>query len=160
MMRELGRPMRSLPPSVFSLGRGVDMAGAAALVISQSGASDDLVRSAIGVRKLGGAVLAITNQPGSAVEVAAHVTLAIGAGAELAVPATKTVLGSVAAGMVLISALVPGYAGRMDASATAFLALAGMAHPMAADLCAALLRAQRVHVIGAIPGLARRMRWP
>lgn len=148
LMRELSRPMTSLPPSIFSLGRGVNMAGAAALVISQSGASDDLVRSARGVRSAGGAVLAITNQVGSAVETAAHVTLAIGAGAELAVPATKTVIGSVAAGMALIAALVPGYAGRVDASATAFLSLAGVAHPMAADLCAALLRAQHVYVIG------------
>ena len=43
-MRELGKPVTSLPPSVFSLGHGVDLSGAAALVISQSGASEDLVR--------------------------------------------------------------------------------------------------------------------
>ena len=148
MMRELGRPMTSLPPSIFSLGRGVDMAGAAALVISQSGASDDLVRSARGVRSAGGAVLAITNQPGSAVEAAAQATLAIGAGAELAVPATKTVIGSIAAGMALIAALVPGYADKVAKSAAVFLDAAKGMHPKAADLCAALLRAQHVYVIG------------
>ena len=148
MMRELGRPMTSLPPSIFSLGRGVDMTGAAALVISQSGASEDLVRSALGVRRAGGAVLAITNQPGSAVESAALVTLAIGAGAELAVPATKTVIGSIAAGTALIAALVPAYAGKAFASAEAVLALSNATHPRAADLCAALLRAQHVYVIG------------
>ena len=148
LMRELGRPMTSLPPSIFSLGRGVDMSGAAALVISQSGASDDLVRSARGVRAAGGTVLAITNQAGSAVEAAAQVTLAIGAGAELAVPATKTVIGSIAAGMALISALVPASAGKVASSAAEFLRVAGSVHPKAADLCAALLRAQHVYVIG------------
>lgn len=148
MMRELGRPMTSLPPSVFSLGRGVDMSGAAALVISQSGASDDLVRSARGIRSAGGAVVAITNQPASAVEAVAQVTLEIAAGAELAVPATKTVIGSIAAGMALIAALAPGYAARAAESATAFSMLANSAHPKAVELCAALLRAQHVYVIG------------
>ena len=148
MMRELGRPMTSLPPSIFSLGRGVDMSGAAALVISQSGASDDLVRSARGVRAAGGAVLAITNQPGSAVESAAQVTLAISAGAELAVPATKTVIGSVAAGMALIAAMVPGYGHKVARSAAVFLDAAKGMHPKASDLCSALLRAQHVYVIG------------
>jgi glutamine---fructose-6-phosphate transaminase (isomerizing) len=148
LMRELGRPMTSLPPSIFSLGRGVDMTGAAALVISQSGASDDLVRSARGARAAGGAVLAITNQPGSAVELAAQATLAIGAGAELAVPATKTVIGSIAAGMALIAALSPKYADRVPLSARMFSQIAGVAHPQADDLCAALLRAQHVYVIG------------
>ena len=148
MMRELGRPMTSLPPSIFSLGRGVNMAGAAALVISQSGASDDLVRSAQGVRKAGGAVVAITNQTGSAVETAAQVTLAIGAGAELAVPATKTVIGSIAAGMAFIAALAPAYAGKAAVSAEVFLKAAQAVHPTATGLCAALLRAQNVYVIG------------
>ncbi len=53
MMRETGLPVTSLPPSVFSVGRGVRMEGAAALVISQSGASDDLVRSATGRARWG-----------------------------------------------------------------------------------------------------------
>ena len=148
VMRELGRPMTSLPPSVFSLGRGVDMAAAAALVISQSGASDDLVRSARGIRAAGGTVVAITNQPGSAVEAVAQVTLAIGAGAELAVPATKTVIGSIAAGMAFIAALVPSYAAKVRQSADVFSTLEMASHPKAADLCAALLCANHVYVIG------------
>jgi glutamine---fructose-6-phosphate transaminase (isomerizing) len=148
LMRELGRPMTSLPPSIFSLGRGVDMTGAVALVISQSGASDDLVRSVRGIAAAGGTVLAITNQPGSAVEAAAQATFAIGAGAELAVPATKTVIGSIAVGMALIAALSASYAPRVEASEKTLSGLAGVAHPNASDLCAALLRAQHVYVIG------------
>lgn len=148
MMRELGLPVTSLPPSVFSLGAGVDMAGTAALVVSQSGASDDLVRSATGIRARGGRVLSIINQPGSAVQAASDLTLPIGAGPELAVPATKTVVGAVAAGMSLLSALSPGYAARARASATEVLRLGPLVHPQAADLTSALLRAQHVYVIG------------
>lgn len=36
-MRELDKPVTTLPPSVFSLGNGVDMTDATGLVISQSG---------------------------------------------------------------------------------------------------------------------------
>lgn len=148
LMRELGRPMTSLPPSIFSLGRGVDMSRTVALVISQSGASDDLVRSARGVRAAGGTVVAITNQAGSAVEEASQATLAIDAGVEMAVPATKTVIGSIAAGMALIAALSSDYSSLVAQTAAMFSQLAGAAHPKAAELQAALLRAQHVYVIG------------
>ncbi|NCT11801.1 MAG: SIS domain-containing protein [Rhodobacterales bacterium] len=148
IMRETGLPVTSLPPSVFSLGAGVALDGAAVLVISQSGASEDLVRSATGARARGAAVVAITNAPGSAVEAAADVTLPIGAGPELAVPATKSVIGSIAAGMALLGAMVPAYAPRARASAAVIGALGDVAHPQAGALVSALLRAQHVYVIG------------
>ena len=129
-MRELGLPVTSLPPSVFSVGAGVAMDDTIALVISQSGASDDLVRSATGIGARGGVVLAITNVPGSAVEHVAH--------------ATKSVIGSVAAGMALIAALKPGY----DAAGAAIAFAAIGNHPQADALTAALLQAQHVYVIG------------
>lgn len=148
MMRELGRPVTSLPPSVFSLGGGVAMEQAAALVISQSGASEDLVRSARGIARRGGAVVAITNQPGSAVEAAARVTLPIGAGPERSVPATKTVVGSVAAGLALLGALRPEYRARARDAARLFAQAGRPEHPQAREIGAALLRAQHVYVIG------------
>lgn len=146
-MRELGIPMTSLPPSVFSLGSGVAMEDTAALVISQSGASDDLVLSAKGAAQAGATVLALTNQPHSPVEDAADVTLAIGAGSERAVPATKSVIGSVAAGMALLSALQPSY-GEQASSAAKALADMPIKHPAADDIQAAFLRARHVYVIG------------
>ncbi|WP_380058294.1 SIS domain-containing protein [Falsihalocynthiibacter sp. SS001] len=146
-MREFGVPVTSLPPSVFSLGAGVKMDDAAVMVISQSGASDDLVRSAKGAGKRGASVLAITNQPDSPVEAAATMTVPIGAGPELAVPATKTVIGSVAAGMAVLSALVPDYATRA-AKAVEVLESLETRHPRSEALRAALLRAQNVYVIG------------
>jgi len=146
-MRELGIPATSLPPSVFSLGGGVVMGGAAVLVISQSGASHDLVLSAKGASRAGAKVLALTNQPDSAVEAVSDVTLPIGAGPELAVPATKSVIGSVAAGMALLGNLNPGYVAKARHAAKAVGGMS-MQHPQAAALQAAFLRARHVYVIG------------
>jgi glucosamine--fructose-6-phosphate aminotransferase (isomerizing) len=146
-MREMGVPVTSLPPSVFSLGRGVKVDRAAVLVISQSGASDDLVHSAKGAASKGAKVIAITNQPNSPVEKAATLAIPIGAGPELAVPATKTVIGSVAAGMALLSTLVPSY-GLRAKNAVENLSHISQVHPKANELRASLLRARHVYVIG------------
>ncbi|SMX44771.1 SIS domain-containing protein [Octadecabacter ascidiaceicola] len=146
-MRELGVPMTSLPPSVFSIGDGVAMAGCATLVISQSGASHDLVHSAEGAAKAGARVLALTNQENSAVEKVSDVTLPIDAGPELAVPATKSVVGAVAAGMALLSKLQPSYANRAQHAANAVGEMT-LPHGQAAGLQAAFLRARHVYVIG------------
>lgn len=147
-MRETGKPMTSLPPSIFSLGHGVDLQSSICLVVSQSGTSEDLVRSAKGARDSGSIVIGLVNQPGSPVESAASLTLPIGAGPEFAVPATKSVIGSIAAGMALLSALVPAYAPRAAASAKAIAALDGAAHPQASTIVSSLLRARHVYVIG------------
>jgi glutamine---fructose-6-phosphate transaminase (isomerizing) len=147
-MRETGLPMTSLPPSVFSLGHGVNMAASLSIVVSQSGASEDLVRSAQGARDNGGAVIALVNAADSPVAHAAHITLPIGAGPELAVPATKSVIGAIASGMALLGVLEPDYAPRATASAHEFIRLAGAEHPQAGALLSALLRAQHVYVIG------------
>ena len=144
-MRELGLPMTSLPPSVFSLGNGVSLQNTAALVVSQSGASDDLVRSAKGAADKGATVMAITNQPDSPVEAEANLTVAINAGPEKAVPATKTVIGSVAAGMALLHALQPSYDPTPSANALRELSTQ---FPGADTLRAAFLRARHIYVIG------------
>ena len=144
-MRELGVPMTSLPPSVFSIGAGVSMADAAALVVSQSGASEDLVRSAKGACARGAKVLALTNIPDSPVEAASDATIAIGAGPENAVPATKTVVGSIAAGMALLAGIDSNYDARSSAQA---LAQAPRALADASALRAAFLRARHFYVIG------------
>ncbi|SLN50085.1 SIS domain-containing protein [Roseisalinus antarcticus] len=147
IMRETGLPVTSLPPSVFSIGEGVDLAGCGVIVISQSGGSNDLVRAARGAKARGATVIAITNAPDSPVEAEADVTLPIDAGEERAVPATKTVVGAIGTGMALLSALVPGYAARARASARAVSnGSTGLA--AAGDIRSVLLRAQHVYVIG------------
>lgn len=148
LMRETHLPVTSLPPSIFSLGQGVRLTDSAVLVVSQSGASPDLVRSAEGARQAGATVLALTNASGSPVEAKAHATLKISAGPEQAVPATKSVVGAIAAGMALLSTLTPGYATRAKASAEAIAALKGKTLPQQKALLAALLRASHVYVIG------------
>ena len=152
-MRELGIPVTSLPPSIFSIGDGVAMHGAAALVISQSGASHDLVLSAKGASKTGGTVLAITNAQDSLVEGVADVTLPIGAGPELAVPATKSVVGSVAVGMAMLGRLKLDYAAKAQHAANA-VTTATLPAAQAEVLQAAFLRARHVYVIGRDTGLA------
>ena len=148
-MARLRVPATSLPPSVFSIGSGVDLNGSNVLVISQSGASDDLVRSARGARASGASVLALTNVSGSPVEEAADVTVSIGAGVERAVPATKTVIGSIAAGMALLGAIDEGYRVACDRAAEVFGGLGSETqHPEAGTIASELLRAQHVYVIG------------
>ncbi|MEO6299821.1 MAG: SIS domain-containing protein [Paracoccaceae bacterium] len=152
-MRELGLPMTSLPPSIFSVGNGVDLSGSISIVVSQSGASEDLVRSANGAQANGSIVIGLINQADSAVEATAHLTLPIGAGPELAVPATKTVIGSIAAGMALLSQLHPGYASQAATAGQTIAALAGVAHPHANSIAAALFHARHVYIIGRDTGL-------
>lgn len=147
-MRETGLPMTSLPPSVFSLGRGVGLADSLAIVVSQSGASEDLVRSAKGAKANGATVVGLVNAPGSPVSAAADITVPIGAGPEIAVPATKSVIGSIAAGMALLAVIEPGYAGPAAASAAEMSRLQGAVLPQTRPLLAALLRARHVYVIG------------
>ena len=146
-MRELGVPVTSLPPSVFSIGAGVSLEEAAALLISQSGASDDLVLSAKGATAQGATVVAITNQPDSAVEVETNMALSVCAGPELAVPATKSVFGSIGAGMALLGALRPGYAFKARAAADTLKDLS-VQHPRIGALQSVFLRARHIYVIG------------
>lgn len=148
LMRETHLPVTSLPPSIFSVGDGVRLTDAAVVVVSQSGASPDLVRSTEGAKEAGATVLALTNAPGSPVEAKAHATLKISAGPEQAVPATKSVVGAIAAGMALLSTLSPAYAPRARASAQTIAALQGKQLPQTKALLAALLRASHVYVIG------------
>ncbi|WP_374431370.1 SIS domain-containing protein [Tabrizicola sp.] len=148
LMRETHLPVTSLPPSIFSVGDGVRLTDAAVLVVSQSGASPDLVRSTEGAKEAGATVLALTNAPGSPVEAKAHATLKISAGPEQAVPATKSVVGAIAAGMALLSTLSPAYAPRARASAQTIAALQGKQLPQTKALLAALLRTSHVYVIG------------
>ena len=148
VMRETGLPMTSLPPSVFSLGRGVTLTGSAVLVVSQSGASEDLVRSAKGAKSAGALVLALINAPRSPVEAFSDTLIPIGAGPELAVPATKSVIGAIAGGMALLGGLVPDYAPRAAASAREIAGMSGKSLPQTPALLSALLRASHVFVIG------------
>jgi glutamine---fructose-6-phosphate transaminase (isomerizing) len=93
-------------PSVFTVYETrQDMRGVLFIVISQSGQSPDLVRSAETARAQGALTLAIINDTASPVARACELVVDIVADAERAVAATKTVVLSAIAGARLIAAV-------------------------------------------------------
>ena len=93
-----GVPVASIGPSVASVyGRPLRLDGAVHVTVSQSGASPDIV-ALQAVAKAGGAVtVAVVNVADSPVARAADVVIALGAGPERSVAATKSCIASVAA---------------------------------------------------------------
>jgi glucosamine--fructose-6-phosphate aminotransferase (isomerizing) len=101
----LGLPVASLPPSLASVyGRTLHLERALVLAISQSGASPDL-SAAVASAKTGGAfTLGLVNEVGSALGRVVDMEIEIGAGAELAVAATKSFVLSLSAVVHLVAA--------------------------------------------------------
>ncbi len=100
----LGLPMASVGPSVASIYHApLQLRGAACIAISQSGQSPDIVDMASAARKSGALSLAITNDPGAPLARASDRVLDIRAGAERSVAATKTVVNSAVAGLLLLA---------------------------------------------------------
>ena len=95
----------SAPSVVTAYRRPPDMRDALFVVISQSGRSPDLVTATEVARKSGALTLAIVNDEHSPAAAASELVLPIGAGAERAVAATKTVVLSMIAGARLVAAL-------------------------------------------------------
>jgi glucosamine--fructose-6-phosphate aminotransferase (isomerizing) len=125
-------------PSIHSLyGATPDYGRALVIGISQSGASPDVVGVIRSARAQGALTLAITNTPGSDMAETAEHHLALRAGPELAVAATKTytatllVLAMLAAGLARTNA-EEDLAGMPDALAAA-LQLEGEAERIARD---------------------------
>ncbi len=93
-------------PSVISLyGARPRLDRSVVIGISQSGASPDVVAVVEAGRRQGAPTLAITNDPGSPLAGAAETTIDIGAGAEMAVAATKTYTSELLAIAALSAAL-------------------------------------------------------
>jgi glucosamine--fructose-6-phosphate aminotransferase (isomerizing) len=98
-----GIPVASIGPSVMSIyGRELKLGQAAAIAISQSGKSPDIVAMAQSARKTGALSLAITNTPASPLADASDFTIDLLAGTEKSVAATKTFVSSVVAGLALL----------------------------------------------------------
>jgi glutamine---fructose-6-phosphate transaminase (isomerizing) len=101
-------PVSFATPSLYTVYDAPPRLGpAAAIAISQSGASPDVVAVLAEARRQGRPTLAITNDPDSALARAADRVLPLHAGKEHAVAATKTYLSSVAA-VALLSAAALG----------------------------------------------------
>src|SRR5690606_17913025 len=100
----LGLPVASVGPSIASIyGRDLKLARAAAIAISQSGKSPDIVGMAQSARRNGAATIAITNTMGSPLAEASDYAIDLHAGVEKSVAATKTFVTSVVAGLALLA---------------------------------------------------------
>ncbi len=149
-----GVPVASVGPSVASVyRRQLRMGRAAAIGISQSGQSPDIVEMMHAAGAGGALGIAITNSEGAPISgVSAH-TLSLHAGPEHSVAATKTFVASVVAGLALLAEW------QDDAELRA--AVAGLPEAFAAALACdwsaladRLVRADRAFVLGRGPGFA------
>jgi glucosamine--fructose-6-phosphate aminotransferase (isomerizing) len=103
----LGLPVASLPPSLASVyGRTLHLERALALAISQSGASPDLSAAVVSAKTGGAFTLGLVNEAGSALGRVVDAEIELGAGAELAVAATKSFVLSLSAVVHLVASWV------------------------------------------------------
>jgi glucosamine--fructose-6-phosphate aminotransferase (isomerizing) len=149
-----GVPVASVGPSVASIYRRPLRLGRAACIgISQSGQSPDIVEMMRAADQGGALTVAITNHADSPMAQASAHSLALQAGAEQSVAATKTFVSSVLAGLALLAewqedeALRAAVAKLPDAFAEA---LAMDWSPLAARLAGA----QSLYVLGRGPAFA------
>lgn len=99
-------PVSASAPSVITAFRTpLMLRHALFVVISQSGRSPDLVAATRSARDAGARTVAIVNAASSPVAAAAEFVVPIEAGEEHSVAATKTVIGSMAAGAELVAGL-------------------------------------------------------
>lgn len=94
----------SFSPSMSSLYHAqTDMRGVIFLVISQSGKSPDLLACAENAKRHGAYVIALCNSPDSPLASLAHHTIALNAGPETSVAATKSYIASLSAVVHLVA---------------------------------------------------------
>jgi glucosamine--fructose-6-phosphate aminotransferase (isomerizing) len=99
-------PVSPCAPSVVTAFRKpLSLRNALFIVISQSGRSPDLIAATKSARASGARTVAIVNAVGSPVAKAAEFIIPIEAGPEHSVAATKSVIGSMAAGAALVAEL-------------------------------------------------------
>jgi len=98
-----GIPVASIGPSIMSIyGRELQLAGCAAIAISQSGKSPDAVAMEQSARRNGALCIALTNTPASPLAASADLAVDLRAGVETSVAATKTFVSSVVAGLSVL----------------------------------------------------------
>lgn len=101
-----GRSGRLLSPSVAThYRRSLALDDTLVVCLSQSGATEEIVETAVWARSCGARTVAVTNAADSPLAAVADLALQTRAGAELAVPATKTYVTQMAAMAVLGLAL-------------------------------------------------------
>ena len=89
--------------------------GTLIIAISQSGESADIVKAVRMAKRRGAAILGIVNRLGSTLMRESNVYLPVGAGPEMAVPATKTFTATLSI-LLQLSAVIPNRLGEVQAS--------------------------------------------
>jgi glucosamine--fructose-6-phosphate aminotransferase (isomerizing) len=107
---QTGLPTCLVAPSVATAyGRSPEgFRGWLLVALSQSGRTPEIVDLAHRYAAAGARVIAVTNDGASALASAAHLSVALEAGPELAVPATKTVTGQLLALLAVAAGIAPG----------------------------------------------------
>jgi glutamine---fructose-6-phosphate transaminase (isomerizing) len=101
-----GRPVSLASPSVLTLyHHTTDYSGHLLIAVSQSGQTPEIVEVLRHARASGARTVAITNDERSPLALAADLAVVLGAGQELAVPATKTVTAQFAAFSIIAQSL-------------------------------------------------------
>jgi glucosamine--fructose-6-phosphate aminotransferase (isomerizing) len=149
-----GIPVASVGPSIVSIyGRQLRLDRAAAVTISQSGKSPDIVAMAESARKGGALGIGITNTPDSPLAAAVDIPIDLRAGPERSVAATKTFVSSVVAGLGLLAHWTADEK-LLAALATLPLALKDAVACDWSPLLEALDGHQSLYVLGRGPALA------
>jgi glucosamine--fructose-6-phosphate aminotransferase (isomerizing) len=135
-----GRPAGLASPSLYTRYHAeVDWRGYVAVALSQSGETPEIVSTCAAVRAAGATVIGITNEPGSLLAEVSDLLLSTDAGAERAVPATKTMTAQMLLAATVAAALggreSGPYFGELPAAVESILA-----DPAAADELAARWR--------------------
>ena len=147
-----GRPVALASPSLQTLYRApVDYRGVLVVGVSQSGATSEIVEVVAVLRAAGRRTIAITNDPSSPLAEAAGSVIDLGAGPELAVPATKTVTATLLAFVLLAE----GLSGRTLVSSSALADLPGHIAAVLADEASVARAAARLTDVGQLVAVAR-----
>lgn len=132
-----GRPAGLASPSLYTRYHAkVDWRGYVAVALSQSGETPEIISTCSAVRASGATVIGITNEPGSLLAEVSDLVLSTDAGAERAVPATKTMTAQMLLAATVAAALGdqeygPDFTG-LPAAVQSILADPGAADEMAA----------------------------
>ncbi|MCY6381299.1 SIS domain-containing protein [Hoeflea prorocentri] len=102
---QLGLAVASVGPSIASIyGTRLKLDNALCLSVSQSGQSPDIVALQNAAGQGGALTMSLTNNAGSPLAVGSDIRIDIRAGTEFAVAATKSVVNSILAGLLVVSA--------------------------------------------------------
>lgn len=134
-----GRPAGLAAPSLHTLYRApVDASGYLVVALSQSGATPEIVTVFDRLRAGGARTVAVVNDEAAPLARGTDVLLALGAGEERAVPATKTVTAQLLAAAAVAAALGPVPFTSDDLAALPGAVAAVLADPTPAEALAAL----------------------